>query len=108
MIGEVKFMDRLDRYKLNYLKRKFNNHPELIYTDWYKVRKEFGLLTRLLFNDVLPNVCEFCGSTNKLEIHHVRYGMPLERKDLLRLCYVCHKNLHKKDFGIQLLKALPI
>lgn len=58
-------------------------------------RKEFSSLTRLLFDSKLPKVCELCGSTENLHIHHSIYKIPIERKHLQRLCQPCHNKTHK-------------
>ena len=57
-------------------------------------RKEFGSLTRLLFDSELPKVCELCGSTEKLNIHHSVYKYPILREHLQRLCVPCHIKTH--------------
>lgn len=59
-------------------------------------RNDFGNLTRLLFGDILPKVCEHCGSTEKLHIHHKRYALPIIQDDLMRLCQNCHLVLHRE------------
>jgi len=35
-------------------------------------------------------VCEECGETNNLEIHHKRYGLDVSINDLSILCHDCH------------------
>lgn len=38
--------------------------------------------------------CQFCSSTDKLEIHHKKYTKKLQ--DCLLLCLDCHKKIHRK------------
>jgi len=43
-------------------------------------------------------ICNFCKSTTKLDMHHLRYQKPLESAkidDLIPLCRKCHKKAHK-------------
>lgn len=38
--------------------------------------------------------CQFCGSKEKLEIHHKKYTKKIS--DCLLLCQCCHKKIHRK------------
>lgn len=41
--------------------------------------------------------CQFCKSTEKLEIHHIEYTTEFE--DILLLCRKCHLNIHRSRKG---------
>ena len=60
-------------------------------------RGEYGMLTRLLFDSVLPKSCELCGSTENLHIHHKVYALPILREHLQRLCQPCHSKIPKRN-----------
>jgi hypothetical protein len=39
--------------------------------------------------------CSICGSSEKLQFHHIRYKIPVEKKDIQTLCNKCHNEIHK-------------
>ena len=43
------------------------------------------------------NQCEMCGSSEKIEAHHIDYDQPL---NVQWLCYICHKHEHNKLMDI--------
>jgi hypothetical protein len=61
-----------------------------------KLRADFGRLTKLMYNDLLPKYCEICGETEDLHIHHKKYEYPILTKDLIRLCRRCHNLEHQR------------
>jgi 5-methylcytosine-specific restriction endonuclease McrA len=38
--------------------------------------------------------CQLCGTTERLHVHHKRYGRDLVLGDLITLCMSCHMRLH--------------
>lgn len=42
------------------------------------------------------NKCEFCGSKNKLHLHHKDYSDKKDKEKILLLCPKCHKLLHTR------------
>lgn len=65
---------------------------------YYKCHKEdknqLRRLTRIMFDEILPNVCEICGDSKHLQIHHKRYDM-LNLSSVVRLCDECHKKIRR-------------
>jgi len=95
-----KHPDVVARQRINYATRKIEEKLKIdpgyeIKLD-RKIRNEFAKLTRLKFNNILPELCEICGSRRNLEIHHIHYIYPIVKDDIIRLCYECHKNEHQK------------
>jgi len=91
----LKYPEKIREGKRKYLARKLEKklreNPEFL-EDWKKrFLSEFGTLTRLSFDNILPRECFLCGSTRDLEIHHIRYIYPIQEKDIRRLCKRCHQ-----------------
>lgn len=63
----------------------------------YNLVKNIQHFSRIHYFSVLVNnfkKCQFCGSGEKLEIHHKKYTKNI--KDCLLLCQSCHKKIHRK------------
>jgi phage terminase large subunit GpA-like protein len=46
------------------------------------------------------NVCQMCGSSNRIEVHHKTYdrlGKEL-MTDLMIVCHSCHEKIHERSF----------
>lgn len=96
-----------ERYKIlkaeanrKYLERKFqkeleSNKVEMLNKVEGSLRLHLNKLTRILFNHV-PKICEVCGGTEYIQIHHKRYTYPIEKKDLMWLCEKHHIEEHQK------------
>lgn len=93
---KAKHPEKVRAEKRAYLDRKFRNDPERMKKLEGKIRSEFGKLTRLMYDEVLPKSCENCGATEDLHIHHKRYVYPIEREDIVRLCRRCHVEWHQR------------
>lgn len=79
---------------------KFNKLQE--YLEYLKEtgRKERSkTLVRLVVSD--HSLCQECGATNNLHIHHLHYPARL-RGDLQILCASCHLTKHRKGNGVQI------
>lgn len=50
---------------------------------------------RILIN-TLGGKCQKCGSTERLEIHELRYDLDITIADCQLLCRKCHMNLHHR------------
>lgn len=57
------------------------------------------------------NKCTRCGSSNRLEVHHMSYYLHpqkglLDLNNLITLCHKCHSSTHGKCFGMRELDEL--
>ena len=41
--------------------------------------------------------CSICKSKEKLEFHHWRYRIPIQRQDFSTLCKRCHEKIHRRE-----------
>jgi hypothetical protein len=79
------YKEYMNNYVKIYMKDEENHRKKLIrMRDNHNLRKE--LLSQQGF-------CQLCGSQLNLEIHHKNYD---ESKDVIILCRLCHKKLHRK------------
>lgn len=85
---------RIERRK--YLDRKFQKNPALLDGLKGQILADFERLTRIMYDEEMPRVCEMCGKTEDLQIHHKRYVYPVVREDLMRLCRHCHVFVHRQ------------
>jgi len=76
-------------YIKNYLK-EYNKNQENHRKYLIRQKDNHGLRNKLL-NQF--GSCQLCGSKINLEIHHKTYD---ESKDVILLCRICHKRLHRK------------
>lgn len=74
-------------------------HNSMLYREYLKTP-----LWRIISNKVKYNAmnkCEQCGSSNKLEVHHISYEFKgvefLKFEDLRCLCHQCHLQEHQKN-----------
>lgn len=63
-----------------------------------RMKSVYCTYTKFCFDNILPKVCEECGSTSDLHIHHKVYRYPSQLEDLARLCSHCHALVH---WGLQ-------
>lgn len=70
-------------------------YMEYLKTDTWRQKANM----RMRIDGYVCQGCKTCGSAeNKLEIHHLTYntiGHENPYTDLVTVCHVCHKNLHK-------------
>jgi len=56
------------------------------------------------------NRCFLCGSTRDLQTHHCQHGYNRNKADedglTVRLCVLCHTNLHSRGWGDRELKQI--
>ncbi|MBU0978199.1 MAG: HNH endonuclease [Nanoarchaeota archaeon] len=53
-------------------------------------------------DDSITSVCKFCGTTQKLCIHHIlpiKQGGTNDSSNLIHLCLSCHSKLHKSFYN---------
>ena len=79
-ISKKRDYDRKRRKLKNYNKKKYFQH--------YSQKHHFPELLKKYMG------CQLCKSTDRLEIHHIRYTKKI--KDCLLLCQNCHKKIHRK------------
>lgn len=95
-----KYPEKLKQQRRRYLDKKIRKKIEENPTYKIKLEKEllhkFTRLTRLLFKDKLPKICEECESEEDLQIHHKVYKYPIKIKDLKILCRKCHVTEHQR------------
>lgn len=49
------------------------------------------------------NICQFCGSPQNQEGHHIiefQHGGQADVNNIISLCHVCHKQLHRGSINI--------
>ena len=75
-----------------------NKYQELLERPEWKEKRE-----RILERD--GHTCQFCGSTEQLQVHHFNYDAPtpwdVPDKYLITLCKDCHKNYHFIPLGLR-------
>ena len=69
-------------------RRKITNKNKLRTIQAYSRKYHFPILLKKYGG------CQLCKSTDKLEIHHIKYTKKI--KDCLLLCQSCHKKIHRK------------
>ena len=91
-----KVKEQRKRYLDRKIKKKLAVEPKYLDKLSGKLLAEFDRLTRLLFDDQLPRYCEICGGIEVLNIHHMQYIYPIQKKHIIRLCHRCHILEHQK------------
>ena len=91
-----KIKEQRKRYLDRKVRKRIESEPDYFKTLSGKLLGEFDRLTRLLFDNQLPRYCEICGGITDLQIHHMSYIYPIEKKDIIRLCRRCHILEHQK------------
>lgn len=91
-----KVKEQKRKYLARRLEKRLKDNPLLLDNLRAKLLYDFDKLTRLTWSDKLPTLCEVCGSTEDLHIHHKRYAYPIIRDDIVRLCRRCHVEEHQK------------
>ena len=81
---------RIEKRKNDKKRRDEKNQNKKRWIQTQSRRKNFPILLEKFGG------CQFCGSKNKLEIHHKKYTTDI--KDCLLLCQPCHKKLHRKRY----------
>lgn len=93
---KLRYPEKRKETRRKYLDNRFRKNPELMEGLKGRLRNDFGRLTRLMFDEVLPRRCYVCGAIEDLQIHHMRYVFPIQEADLVRLCRRCHLAEHWK------------
>ena len=61
-------------------------------------REEISKLTRQIIREMYNKKCAYCGSKNKLHIHHINYDSSNNAiSNLCLLCAECHSDLHPQN-----------
>ena len=86
-----KDIERNKAYSKDYRKRNPNVDKER-----YK-KEKFVMLVRVETRDKFKRAkqCMNCGSTEKLEYHHLEYKRPVKEEYFITLCGSCHQEQHK-------------
>lgn len=71
----------------HYKKIQVERYPEKI-----KARQRIYYHKRA--GNIIPGVCETCGTDKRIEAHHLDYDDPL---NVIWLCNECHRELHQKE-----------
>ena len=101
----IKYPEKVREERRKYLERKILKNPENLKHIHDRILQDFDRLTRLTFGEVLPKVCEMCGKTENLHIHHKQYVYPIVKEDLMRVCIHCHMFIHNQILPFN--KELP-
>jgi hypothetical protein len=83
-------LHNLRRYMLKKSKYRNNRKYETVLVNEHINKRDFRVMTRILFSHLLPKVCSRCGTDKDLTIHHLKYSYPIKMEDLLILCRRCH------------------
>jgi len=85
-------------------RKRYANYQEYLSSQEWKNIKD------IYYSEECNSVCESCGATKELQVHHHSYsavGSPTEAMHLRTLCRTCHIEVHKKqsETGMSLKKA---
>lgn len=96
-----KYPEKVKEKRIRYLDKKIRKRleqePEYLDKLKGKLLMQFDRLTRLMFKDKLPRICQECKAEEDLHIHHIRYVYPINPKDLMVLCRRCHILEHQRE-----------
>ena len=87
------FLKKNKKKKRKYKKKTYQDRKKE-YASYIHSKEWKELRLEILFRD--GNRCRYCGSNEKLEVHHLHYRNFKREKheDLITVCALCHKEIH--------------
>lgn len=76
-------------YYRKYYKDKWHNDYK------YRIKQQIRILHGQIRKRLIKQNCEFCGTTENLQLHHIDYENTVNTSKVQTLCKNCHNNLHK-------------
>ena len=97
MIDNNKDNPSYNEYQSQWKIRKYHS------SEFFKLKNNIQNFTRYHFEK--EKRCGLCGSNKRLEFHHWRYRLPVQRRDFSILCYPCHRNVHLAKDSVLILES---
>lgn len=89
--------------KSSYLDTHIDHVPKRLYDEYQEyLEGPIWPTLRLECLDRDDHMCQVCGTTNNLQVHHIHYDgiyeMTFTLDQLLTVCRSCHEEIHGREF----------